>query len=763
MNKAENQALFSENITIWLFALTTAFNPWILTLSILSLVFKDLDPGAYYIAQQLPEAARTPFSILTVSITALHLALVAVYLKSSRWKEKAGTTISILGILGIPIIFKTFGSDAYQYAYIIPTLLLCIIPSIHLYKLSFAFIDRVIAKFWIVPLVIILLLVLFITYRLSANYQFTIYDLGLMVNVFYNAAFNGQMYSTILNRNFFSEHFSPSLWLLVPIYRIFPFAYTLVLIQILFYFGAIWPLRNWLRALNFDDKLIGLIAVIYIFLPFGFSALTYPFHEIVLIPFTLFYFLWLFQSGKTAWSIIPLLITLGWKEDCAIFIIPLLAYLWINNPKNGKVLLWFILFSLVWLITSIGFIIPYLLKLEYSFVQYRYGVLMTNVKPGIVGLFLTVIQNPLFVLKYIYTDIAKHGFVLLTLIGIAPLLTNRFGVFASLLLLPSLLIAVLSNHAAQYYPGVHQYPFYQLAPIVIAIVYAIAKSIAHNASFYDRHKKSLIWLVCFFFILGMDLNAWQLNYLNSEKIDPRLDKLSELTKQVPPTAAVASFNNVVDLANRSVFTEFPDSYAKADFVLLDTWATPRYYFSENAKTRDEFIQMAHEAVGKGFQYKGYQNGYLLLEKPRIQNAALLQKAHNMLSSFHLRASEMNYVGNSLEQDAKSEFNDKVLVVEAKGGNTIAFWGPYLKLEPGEYEFTIKIKGPEGRSDFGLSVSSGNLILSDQQTGINTTMKGYQKLSYKFRIDQAISGVETKLYCKTPGTYYMDVIDINKIN
>jgi uncharacterized membrane protein len=582
-----------------------------------------------------------------------------------------------------------------------------------------------------------------------------------MLNVFYNAAFNGQLYSTILNRSFLSEHFSPSLWLLVPVYRLFPYAFTLVFLQLLFYFGTIWPIRNWLKTLKFDAQFIGLITVLYVFLPFGFSALTYPFHEIVFIPFTLFCFLWLFQSGKVGLSVIPFIITLGWKEDSALFLIVLLAYLWLSSPKK-RILGWFILFALAWLIISIGVIIPYLLKLDYSFVQYRYGAIMTNVKPGLLGLFLSIVQNPLFILKYIYTDIAKHGFVLLTLVGIAPFLNNKYGLSGGLLIIPSLLIAVLANHPAQYYPAEHQYPYYQLAPVLIAIVFAISKSIENNNNLYELHKASLTWLLCFFFLIGMGLNAWQLNYLNGEKLDPRLNNLSELNKQVPPNAAVASFNNVVDLANRSVFTEFPDNYEKSDYVLLNTWATPRYYFSENAKTKDEFIQMGHEAVDKGFQYKAYLNGYLLLEKSKTPNPGLKEKAHLMLASHHLRATEMNYTGHNKVQDPASLFGGEVLKVEANSDNTLAFWGPYLTLKPGEYEFLINIKGPDGRSALGLTIASGNSIISEQPAQIQTSGKTYSQLKFRFVIAQEVSGVETKLYCKTQGTYLMDVIDIMKV-
>jgi uncharacterized membrane protein len=142
-------------------------------------------------------------------------------------------------------------------------------------------------------------------------YQSFAFDLGTYTQIMQSPTLYGQL----IGSSEFATHFSPILYLLVPLFKLAPYPQTLLIIQAIA-LGGTGPLIYILaRHFNLSIKISLLVELLYFISPLTWGILTFDFHEVCFAPLCLLLLLlglvkrkwWLFGLG--------LFLSLMIKED----------------------------------------------------------------------------------------------------------------------------------------------------------------------------------------------------------------------------------------------------------------------------------------------------------------------------------------------------------------------------------------------------------------------------------------------------------------
>jgi uncharacterized membrane protein len=200
-----------------------------------------------------------------------------------------------------------------------------------LYKPFFKQINRPI--FWAISMALIYAAVmLYITiHLLHDSYNTNAFDLGIFTQVL-NNTLHGKIFYSTAGGNQFAHHFSPILFLLVPVYWLFPYAQTLLVVQ-----GLILAFGGYLvyviaRDYNFSEGNSLILEGLYFLNPLVWGVALWDFHEVVFsIPALLLMFIGLKRKNWIFFGL-GLFLALATKEDvvlalgCFGFILVILDY-----------------------------------------------------------------------------------------------------------------------------------------------------------------------------------------------------------------------------------------------------------------------------------------------------------------------------------------------------------------------------------------------------------------------------------------------------
>lgn len=198
-------------------------------------------------------------------------------------------------------------------------------------------------------LFIVHLLIMFVfigaanAFKLHQNIQTHDFDLGVFDNIFFNMMEGGGMYNPLERDedagSHFKVHFSPSLYLLLPAYSLFPRAETLQFLQL----GAVGGAGVVLYFLvaKLCNKPTGcVVGGAWIFYTPILGGAFYDFHELCLGPLLLFSVGLSLAYGFTILPWVLALLTLGVKEDFSLFVVPAFIFLgaWTGRKWMGVAL-----------------------------------------------------------------------------------------------------------------------------------------------------------------------------------------------------------------------------------------------------------------------------------------------------------------------------------------------------------------------------------------------------------------------------------------
>jgi len=316
----------------------------------------------------------------------------------------------------------------------------------------------------------------------------TAWDLGIYEQVIWSTANTGRVFwytvEIVINPscNFFGIHFSPFLFLIVPVYALFQATETLLILQAFFLaFGAI-PLYKLAYHERHSYKQALALAIIYLAYPPIHGVALFDFHIQAFLPFLFFYAFYYFKKEEWDKYFPFIILSLMTIEFVSLIVIFFGFYgLWINRKKifesirifNPKDFLFTksIFFSITTII--LGFV---------WFVAARN--IMLNVNPSapphpnwaafgdpvhnLPGFIIDLLTNPVRAIEVIFTSADQKALYILGLL--APLAFLPFLDFPSLVIgAPWFFVAFLSN-----YPPYYALVGYQYVAFVVPFVFISA-------------------------------------------------------------------------------------------------------------------------------------------------------------------------------------------------------------------------------------------------------------------------------------------------
>ena len=305
----------------------------------------------------------------------------------------------------------------------------------------------------IVIITAVLIMWLLLTYimatRILAMHS-SIFDMGIFTQMFEGMRRTGLPVTT-LERNeplsHFAVHFSPILYLLLPLYALIPGAMTLQIVQLLIVASSVFPLRRILKHLQLPPSLSLLLTGLLLVSPQFVGSNLYDFHENCFLPPLLLWLLYALLQQRRGAILLFTVLTLAVKEDAAVYVISI--GLWVLSRKGTRrdpvTLLILLLLPLLWFAGAVRIIqasggTPMLS---------RFSNLNAFKDRGSLGIIPTLLIHPAPVLANLFSPGKLfYLFSALACAGFLPILQKRAGHY--FLLLPMLVINLLSNWPYQY-------------------------------------------------------------------------------------------------------------------------------------------------------------------------------------------------------------------------------------------------------------------------------------------------------------------------
>ena len=448
------------------------------------------------------------------------------------------------------------------------------------------------------------------------------FDLGIFDQVMYYAAQRGEMLFTVVHNppeSFWSVHFSPALYLLTPFYALYQDARTLLVLQsvllgsgaVVLYLLTLHLTRRTLLALT--------LSVSYLLFAALHGVNTFHFHEVALAPLFLLLTLLFLETNRLPFFWLFLVLSLLIKED-----VPLTGAaigLYILAQKR-----YMLGFAVTAVCTAAFFVIvevliPHFGSGDYNLIAGRFGDVVAPGSEGLVGVALTGLTNPLYVLTYILGNphkLAYLGYLFVPVLFL-PLLAGR----AWLVILPALATALLSSFRGQFDIG-NQYP----AVVIPLVFFLTAKGLSkvprvhHVGLAAALVASSLLMNYQYGALPPAELLLTRRSVVHAPT--PFQGKLYAMLAQIPPRASVAATGTFVPhLSARDTVQMLPHA-KEVDMVLMDLRLGANYWPS----SREDMIEQLTALLGANtYGVRDYDAACcILLERGRsaAQNAQVLR-------------------------------------------------------------------------------------------------------------------------------------------
>ena len=299
-------------------------------------------------------------------------------------------------------------------------------------------------------------------------------DLGYYDNIFYHSIHGNPLGCSFLKAGYHgSAHFDPILILLSPLYLLYPRAEMLLVLQAVWLGAGVVPV--YLIAANKLGRRAPavVLAAMYALYPALHGANMYEFHSLSLLSSILLWLVYFLECGSRRGYYLVLIPALLCREDVALLLCFLSIYTILSRRPGaarvgwttiGVSLLYFVIVKRFFMTSADVFMSG---KDSYSFAYY-YEDLIPN-KNGIAGIIVSVVTNPLFVVKTMFAE-AKLVYLITLFLPLAflPFLAKT----ARWMLGYGLLFTLLATRTAVFSPA-FQYsvtliPFaFALTPIAL--------------------------------------------------------------------------------------------------------------------------------------------------------------------------------------------------------------------------------------------------------------------------------------------------------
>ena len=395
------------------------------------------------------------------------------------------------------------------------------------------------------------------------HYQFQTqaWDLGLYTQTLWNTLQGRIMQNSIeeIPQNL-AVHMNPVMFLLVPLYALFPTPYALLILQTLIIALGSWPLYLLSRYILQEKFLSLVIAISYLLYPGTQWVNWFDFHPIAFLPTFFFAGVYCALQNRWRWAILFLALAASTKEDAILLVA--VAGLWFALSQwRWRTGISIFSVSIVYFLISVLIIMPWLggglLRVD------RYA----NLGNSPAEIAQTFLFHPLRVLETI-TETQKLLYVFWLL---APLLfLPLLGKWAILLFIPGVLENILTYYPAQF-SGEAQYDAMVIPGIFLATIYGTRTLVKRFPLRYTTIGYAILCAGIVSFLVRAPLSPKFLSY-NAELFKSNIHQKAYLAmiRKVPPNVSVTAHTNLVPhLANREYVYMLGYEPFMPDYVLAD--------------------------------------------------------------------------------------------------------------------------------------------------------------------------------------------------
>jgi len=667
--------------------------------------------------------------------------------------------------------------------------------------LSFA--DRKADK--IILLLVAAYVIVFSGYTVLMHYAFKTYawDLGIFTQSLWTTVNTGHPFHYTIetnvnpSQNFFGTHFSPVLFLVVPVYAVFQSPMTLLAFQSLIIGLAALP-TYWIGRDKLHSKAWGLVfATAFLLHPGVHSMNAFDFHVQAFIP--LFFLLTFYYLDNQKWlrGVAFAVLTLTTVEFAPVLILALAVYLFVKQAFRSSQLnrLAFLKKTSIPIALAISSILWFFMAFQ---VMYTVNPLKSVGLPGnwdawgrsMSEVILNVLRNPVTALGLMVNPIDK---VYYALSALAPVLFMPFlAPLEFFLAVPWLLAALLSQ-----YPPYYQY-YYQYFGLIagqmsIAAIYGARNLLKppkvnlNTRAISGVEKKLMLSVVLLSLVSALAISPLGLPSLTTRRIEinSHVQMLHDVLNLVPPNASVATQNDILPhLAQRESISVFGWSKQSsidsldADFIIVDMKSSHFLYGPSAAfvPPNDALsVLMANENISKKYGVMAYEDGILLLGKDYLGPAV----AKPYEESFNCENLRINYVRSYIGFDPSSR-SGRIIAYDTNhfsGEYDRNVWfGPYVYLFGGypagtenaewNYNATFRMKTKTENTIFSIdaySVDDPSAIVSRRITSSDfKSLNEWQDFTILFKV-KGLQRWEFRGWSYSNSTYVaLDFVDVKQL-
>lgn len=615
--------------------------------------------------------------------------------------------------------------------------------------------------------------IIFSSVTILKHYNFQTYgwDLGIFMQALYTTAFHNKLFHYTVefpsnpSCSFFGVHFSPFLFLLVPVYRALPYAETLLILQSFFIaLGSIVVYK--LAELKLGSKPALLLSLAYLLYTPLHEMNWYDFHLQPFIPFLLLSAYYYFAKSSYLKSLLFIVLALSTYEIMPVLIFPFGLYALVKRLRDRRGAIYALSVMVIcigWFITSNKVISAFN---PTRWESYENSWAKFGNSPT--GIAYNILTRPIDALQHFFTYAPLEKALYLLWLLVPLLFTPSFAPLEFLLLvMPWPVITFLSTYTG--YLG-YQYTGFVIGQVFIATIEGLkcgvdkAPKLAGEWFLHKRAKEIFIASIILIMLINpvsvipevRNLYVGGIPESNAHK-----ELLREVIALIPHNASVLTQNDILPhLAHRLNLYSVSTPAQPPDFILLDLrspWSlTPLTHIGPNSslsvskKLLDEYRIIVS---ADGILLFKYKEGELKLFIP-YSSYFSYQDLPLEAGSLVLDPSTGRVV---LASDTKRPFHP--------------FWwhGPWVSLPPGDYIVTFRLKIEDEVDGYLLTLlvtkEGGTHVIARKQVhGFELSPREWTDIKLRFSLREPQAGIEFLGVVPSNITkIYLDYIHIEQIS
>ena len=413
----------------------------------------------------------------------------------------------------------------------------------------------------------------------------------------------------------FAVHVSPIFYVMLPVYKIFPYVETLDILQVLVAFSAIIPLKLLLTKLKLSQLTNILIVAWFVLFPVITTAGGTHLHENCFLTALIFWLFYFIVSERKLGIIGSTLLLLLVKEDAFIYVISIGSYFLLqkrftlSKTTKVRILLADIILPLVYFVFAM-----YLLSVygEGGMVS-RFDTYLQNGESGLLMVLKNLLTHPEYVVSTVFTA-KRLGYLFLMLAPLCflPLVQRSWENY--LLALPLVVINLLPNWPYQYDIG-FQYSYGSAALLFLMAILSLEELYLRKIL---QEKFVVLTVAIGIVVSGILLHQlthkWSFNIGYYHQNKQNFDDIQSTLENLPAESSVVAEHPYTSVLKKhqKLYDIFYHNGQKVDSS-IDFVVIPR----KSKDTSELYVELIKQYESLGYKESKYSsNEIFILEKPQ---------------------------------------------------------------------------------------------------------------------------------------------------